>query len=182
MKKERILALKKLNQNMESCNGGSMRWQLGETVTVKGKIQMCSRGIHLTFEPSDWRGSRVFIAETFEVVDAQGNKIVCRSAKLLLELSPSLLKAYEEGQASLLKAYLEGNASLWKAYEEGNAPLWKAYEEGKASLWKAYEEGNTPLWKAYLEGKAPLWKAYADKLQVVLVAILTQAAAEASFQ
>jgi len=188
--------LKMLDKNMQSCNGGTYQWQLGKRVTVKGEIVMCTNGIHLTLHPQAWQGSRVFIAETNKVYDFQkdGFKAVCRSAKLLMELSPEQLeiyaegeeplsKAYEEGRAPLLKAYEEGEEPLLKAYEEGEEPLWKAYEEGRASLLKAYEEGRAPLLKAYKEGEAPLlkaykegkvslWKAYKEKCQKIIVKIL----------
>ena len=126
------LFLKVLGGNMQSCNGGRQQWQIGKRVTVKGKMEMCNRGLHLTLQPSSWQGTRVFIAETSKVYDFQTEdmKAVCRSAKLLMELSPEQLEIYEEG-----------DASLWKAYAEGRAPLLKAYKEGKASLWKAYKEG-----------------------------------------
>ena len=157
--------MKVLDSGMRSCNGGEQQWQIGKRVTAKGKIEMCRNGIHLTLRPSVWEGKRVFIAETSKVYDFQRGdmKAVCRSVKLLLELSDSQLKAYEEGEAP-----------LWKAYEEGEAPLLKAHEEGKAQLWKAHEEGEAQLWKAHEEGKAQLWKAHEETCQKILTEILHQ--------
>ena len=162
--KTQNLFLKVLNNEMESCNGGTQTWQLNKKVSVKGKIEMCQNGIHLTLKPTQWKGTRVFIAETKKVYAFQQDemKAVCRTAKLLLELSPSQLKTYEEGRAQLLKTYEEGRAQLLKTYEEGRAQLWKTYEEGRAQLLKTYEEGRAQLLKTYEEGEAPLWKTYEE--------------------
>ena len=144
MTTKKELFLKVLDSGMRSCNGGKQQWQIGKRVTAKGKIEMCRNGIHLTLRPSVWEGKRVFIAETSKVYDFQRGdmKAVCRSVKLLLELSDSQLKAYEEGEAPLLKAY-----------EEGEAPLLKAYKEGKAQLWKAYKEACQKILSVILKGE-----------------------------
>ena len=115
------LFLKVLDSNMNSCNGGSMKWTLTKNITVKGKIKICKNGIHLTLDPKSWSGKRIFIAQTNKVYDFQedGIKAVCRTAKLLLELSPNQLKTYDEGRAPLWKTYNEGCAQLLKTYKEG---------------------------------------------------------------
>ena len=120
-----MLALKVLDENMRSANGGEQQWRLGEKVTAKGKLVICENGIHLTYQPNEWRGTRVFVAKFWREADFNdiGMKLVCRSATLLCELSPKQLKAYKEGEAQ-----------LWKAYEEGEAPLRKAYKEGCQKL------------------------------------------------
>lgn len=85
--KNRILMLKVLDENMKSCNGGSMQFEVGKRYTVKGDIRMCQHGFHLTFQPKNWRGSRVFIAETSKIYDftTDGMKAVCQNIKLLFE-------------------------------------------------------------------------------------------------
>jgi hypothetical protein len=107
--KHEHLFLKLLNDNMQSCNGGNQKWTLNQKVTSKGPLEMCQNGIHVTLQPHSWKGSRVFIAKVQGIADfwSEGMKAVCRSATLLKELAPKLLKAYEEGEASLLKAYKE---------------------------------------------------------------------------
>jgi hypothetical protein len=168
------LFLKVLDLNMDSCNGGSMKWTLGKKITVKRQIKICQKGIHLTLNPKSWKGNRIFIAETIKVYEFQeeGMKAVCRTATLLMELSPSLLKTYEEGCAQFLKTYEEGCAQLWKTYEEGCAQLLKTYEEGCAQLWKTYEEGCVQLWKPYEEGCVQLLKTYKEGCQKILSDIM----------
>ena len=112
------LYLKTLDKDMMSCNGGKQEWKLNEWVNVKGKIKMCYNGIHLTLRPYKWCGERVFIAETEKVTDEVEDKVVCRKARLIYELSGRDLKACEEAIAL-----------AWKAYEEAKAPAWKAYIE-----------------------------------------------------
>lgn len=123
MTTKKELYFKVLNGNMESCNGGTQKWQINKRVTVKGKTEMCKHGIHLTLQPTAWQGSRVFIAETSTARDFQedGMKIVCQSATLLMELPSLLLKAYEEGEAPFLKAYKEGCQKILQKILEGES-------------------------------------------------------------
>jgi hypothetical protein len=158
----KILALKILDQEMNSCNGGNLHYELNKLYTIKGQIKICQNGIHLTYRPDKWEGTRIFIAETRTKIEEEDDKFVCRSAKLLKELTPEQLKKYKEGKASLLNTYEEGEASLWKTYEEGKAPLLKTYEEGKAPLWKTYKEGKAPLWKTYEEEIQKILKSFLD--------------------
>lgn len=78
------LFMKVLDENMQSCNGGKQQWQLGKRVTVKGEISMCSKGLHLTLQPTSWRGTRVFIAEASKVYDSRqdGMKAVLSLCKV----------------------------------------------------------------------------------------------------
>ena len=86
-KPETILALKLLDAQMRSCNGGKKQsWKLGKTYRAKGNIIICSNGYHLTFKPEQWEGSRVFIAEGSDIGEIQDDKLVCRSVKLLKEI------------------------------------------------------------------------------------------------
>ncbi len=168
MVKARMYYLKLLDENMESCNGGKQVWKLNEWVKVKGEIVMCENGIHLTLNPSCWRGARIFVAETSKVFDEDEDKAVCREARILYEFSKDDLKAYEEVEAPALKAYEEAKAPAWKAYEEVEAPAWKAYEEVEAQALKAYEEAKAQALKAYEEVEAQAWKAYEEALQSFL--------------
>ena len=136
----KILALKILDQEMNSCNGGNLHYELNKLYTIKGQIKICQNGIHLTYRPNKWEGTRIFIAETRTKIEEEDDKFVCRSAKLLKELTPEQLKKYKEGKAS-----------LWKTYEEGEAPLWKTYKEGKALLWKTYKEEIQKILKSFLD-------------------------------
>jgi len=179
----RILGLKVLDENMQSCNGGEMQWRLRKWVSVRGTISMCSKGLHLTYVPNKWKGSRVFIAETPKVFEAEDDKVVCRRLRLLRELSPAALKAYNEAEATAEKAYNKATATAWKAYNEATATALKAYAEAEATALraydgaeatalKAYNEATATAKKAYNEAKAPAEKAYNEAIQAVLAGML----------
>ena|SRR3990170_8137407 len=97
--------IKVLDGKMRSCNGGSMQWELGKKVTILGKIQLCTRGIHLTLIPDQWEGLRWFIAETSNIAESDDDKVVCREATLIMEIMNK--KAYREAIATANKAYDE---------------------------------------------------------------------------
>ena len=125
----RILGLKVLDENMQSCNGGTMAWALDKWVSVKGTISICHNGLHMTYEPNKWNGTRVFIAETPKVFEVEGDKVVCGRLRLLRELSPA----------------------AWKAYDEAKATAWKAYDEAKATAEKAYNKAIQAVLAGMLE-------------------------------
>ena len=82
-----MLSLKVLNDNMESCSGGKLKWEKGKKYTVRGKLKLCQKGLHLTTFPEEWQGSRVFIAEASLPIETDVKKSVHRAVKLLKELS-----------------------------------------------------------------------------------------------
>ena len=166
--KQKTLALKVLNEEMYSCNSGKQAWKLGKTYRVKGKLVICSNGYHLTYFPEEWNGTRVFLAEATGIGESQRDKFVCRTVRLIKELSKTELSAYQEAKATAGKAYQEAKATAEKAYQEAKAPAWKAYQEATAPAWKAYQEAKAPAWKAYQEAKAPAEKAYQEAMQTIL--------------
>ena len=160
--KQKTLALKVLNEEMYSCNSGKQAWKLGKTYRVKGKLVICSNGYHLTYFPEEWNGTRVFLAEATGIGESQRDKFVCRTVRLIKELSKTELSAYQEAKATAEKAYQEAKATAGKAYQEATAPAGKAYQEAKATAGKAYQEAKATAEKAYQEAKAPAWKAYQE--------------------
>lgn len=86
--------LYKVLVNGRSCHGGDLAWSLpdgdtpGEWHRVEGDLEMCRRGLHLTDAPyANWYkwGAAVYEAEAEGVVEWDGDKCVCRAARLLRE-------------------------------------------------------------------------------------------------
>jgi len=112
-----MLGLKLLDENMRSCNSGKKQsWKLGKKYRVKGKLVICENGYHLTFHPEKWTGTRVFLAEASEMGEMQEDKFVCRSVKLLKELSKEELSDYEAKCAPLYADYEAKCAPLYADY------------------------------------------------------------------
>ena len=87
---------KVLGPNGESCNGGSLKWDLpknnkpGKWHTVKGNLSLCYNGIHLTTDPWKWKaeGARLFHVEYKGQFDYQNSDKVCfRSVRLIKEIT-----------------------------------------------------------------------------------------------
>ena len=113
------LYLKILNKDMRSCNGGkAQKWQLNKWYEIKGKIVKCQKGLHITLNPKLWNGSRVFIAETPQTFEEDFEKAVCAKLRLLKELSPEELEAYEKVEAQALEAYKQVEAQALEAYKK----------------------------------------------------------------
>ena len=181
---ENMFGLKCLDADMRSCNGGSLQWQIDKWYNVKGKIKLCKNGIHLTFQPKRWQGSRVFLAETPKVYISETDKFVCRKARLIRELSSleleaykkaeaQALEAYEKAEAQALEAYEKAEDQALEAYEKAEAPAWEAYKKAKAPALEAYKKAKAPALEAYKKAKAPAWEAYEKAVQEVLAAYAT---------
>jgi len=149
-----------LDDQMCSCNGGILAWQLNKWFTVPGKIIPCRNGLHLTLDPRGWQGSRVFIAETPKTYNHDESKIVARKARLLHELTVAELEAYEKVRAPAWKAYKKAEAPAWKAYDKAGAPALEAYEKVRAQAWEAYEKVRAQAWEAYEKVRAQALEAY----------------------
>jgi hypothetical protein len=97
MKKEEKKLYKVLVDG-KSCHGGDLKWSLPKKVNgkwiagdwheVKGEISICSSGIHLTSERFNWYkwGCTAYEAEAEDIKSWEGNKCVCRRARLLKEI------------------------------------------------------------------------------------------------
>ena len=80
----------------KSCHGGSMAWSLprhdgtrwvpGDWHTYEGEPCMCSAGLHGTINPVSWlkHGCRAYRMEAEEIKAWQGDKFVCRRARLVV--------------------------------------------------------------------------------------------------
>jgi hypothetical protein len=145
------LGLKVLDENMQSCNGGTMAWALDKWVSVKGTISICSRGLHMTYDLSGWKGNRVFIGETAKIFEKEGDKVVCGRMRLLRELTPAEVKRYEEAIAPEVKRYEEAIAPEVKRYEEAAAAEYKRHEEATAAEDKRHNEAIQVVLAAMLE-------------------------------
>ncbi len=179
----RILALKCLSKNMESCNGGTQQWKLGEWVKVSGALRMCERGIHVTYKPEKWKCDRIFICEVRGIVQREDDKTVCRQVRLLLELTPQAWEAYQKVEAPALEAYQKAKALAWEACQKVEAPALEAYQKVEALAWEACQKVEAPAleacqkakaqaWEAYQKVEAPAWEAYqntlSDSLKILL--------------
>jgi hypothetical protein len=128
-----------------SCNGGDKIFRLDPATERRpGKwapriddVRMCSRGYHCTTDPLEWRGQKVELVEVDEVVERDGDKIVCHTMRNLFIVDPffclDLRVFVAASRADLGCADLEG-ADLGGAYLEGAnlrcANLWCADLEG----------------------------------------------------
>jgi hypothetical protein len=113
----KIPLLKVLNKNGESVHGGRMKWSLptknkpGEWTEVKGTIELCRTGLHLTEvkDVDQWwsenNGYRLFLAEVEGPALVSDRKVVVRKCRLVKELkydrtwwytSPEYATAYIE--------------------------------------------------------------------------------------
>jgi len=156
-----IYGLKCLDAEMCSCNGGLMKWKLNKWFTVKGKIELCDNGLHLTFQPEKWNGTRIFICETPKIYEISEDKSVCRKMRLLKELSKEELEAYEKVEQQALEAY--------KKVEQ---PAWEAYKKAKQPALEAYKKVEQPAWEAYKKVEQPALEAYQNELQSILKSFL----------
>jgi hypothetical protein len=167
-----MLALKVLDSNMRSCNGGDQFWKLNKTYRCKGKLKLCSNGYHLTFLPKEWEGTRVFLAEIGGVGEVKRDKLVCRSVKLLKEMSKSELAVYDESIVTARKVYDESIATARKVYDESIAPARKVYYESIATARKVYYESTATAEKVYYESTATAEKVYYESIQKILQTFL----------
>ena len=92
----KVLGLKLLDENMQSCNGGSFQWELDKQYEIEGEIEIYKSGFHFTFQLDEWKGSRLFICETPEVINKQIDKIVCRKIRLIKELILEERESYKK--------------------------------------------------------------------------------------
>ena len=81
--------LYKVLVNLKSCHGGDLTWTPGAWHEVKGELEACSRGLHLTTHPAYWwmDGCEVWpVAEALDVLGdsnaRNGFKVVSRRVKL----------------------------------------------------------------------------------------------------
>ena len=152
---EKILLLKVLDKNMQSCHGGELQWEIGKTQTVRGQIVICENGLHLTVNPALWmrhvRGSRVFIAETTKIYERDGaEKVVCRTVKLLKELTRKEYAYYEAKIDALYADYRAKRAPLYADYEAKRDALDADYEAKRAPLDADYERKISAILRAML--------------------------------
>ena len=143
------LYIKCLDEQMRSCNGGSQQWKVGRWYDIEGSLAMCKRGFHVTLAPAEWAGTRRFIAEVRNVSQEDEKKAVCAAVRLLKEISPRVIKAYEKAKAPAWEAYEKAKASALEAYKKAKASAWEAYEKATASAWEAYEKATASASEAY---------------------------------
>ena len=138
-----ILGLKLLDENMQSCNGGSFQWELDKWYEIEGEINICESGFHFTLLPGIWEGVRLFICETPKVLDEQIDESVCRKIRLVKELSLEERESYEKTILSASEIYNKTIVSfadknfVRKVYEESESSAWKIFEK---SLQKTLKE------------------------------------------
>jgi hypothetical protein len=160
-----MLALKVLDENMRSCNNGKQSWKLDKTYRVKGKLAICSNGYHLTFYPEEWQGTRVFLAKASEIGEQQRDKFVCRSVKLIKELSKEELADYEAKRQPLYADYEAKRQTLYADYEAKLQTLYADYEAKRQTLYADYEAKLQPLYADYEAKLQTLYADYEAKLQ-----------------
>ena len=167
-----MLALKILDENMRSCNNGKQSWKLGKTYRAKGKLVICSNGYHLTFYPEEWQGTRVFLAEASGIGEQQRDKFVCRSVKLIKELSKEELADYRAKRQPLNADYRAKRQTLNADYEAKRQPLNADYRAKLQTLNADYEAKLQTLYADYEAKLQTLYADYEAKLQPLLQTFL----------
>jgi hypothetical protein len=104
---------------MESCNGGNLDWELGKWYSVKGEIEICVKGLHLTRTPERWINDpldRVFIAEAKNIAEWKKDKCVCPKARIILEVPRTILAKYKPEWDALDAKYNSERDALYAKY------------------------------------------------------------------
>jgi hypothetical protein len=89
-----VMKLYKILINGKSCNGGTLKWDLpkdgnpGKWHSVRGEINICAKGLHLTKKRYMWYswGCTCYEAEAKDIKEWEDDKCVCRSARLIKEV------------------------------------------------------------------------------------------------
>ncbi len=142
-----------------------LQFNIGETTSVEGDIEMCKNGIHCCKHPIACRqyyprNSRFCEVTPVGKMLTDGNKTVCEGITVIKEitgedLSDLLSGLYEErfwdGQLSLVGTYkdgkLEGQRKIW--YKNGQLGRECTYKDGKRDgPCKDWHE-NGQLWKEF---------------------------------
>jgi hypothetical protein len=151
--------LYKILESGKSCHGGNLEWSLpkkdgkkwipGDWHEVKGNIEMCKSGIHLTDKPHKWYTWKceLFEAEADGVLDGGGDdaKCVCRKARLIKPVPHPdwWIKCHEfvEKEISAITWFQPDGKPIkqWKLYEEKTlAAAWAAaWAAARAAAWAA---------------------------------------------
>jgi hypothetical protein len=151
--------LYKILESGKSCHGGNLEWSLpkkdgkkwipGDWHEVKGNIDMCKSGIHLTDKPHKWYTWKceLFEAEADGVLDGGGDdaKCVCRKARLIKPVPHPdwWIKCHEfvEKEISAITWFQPDGKPIkqWKLYEEKTlAAAWAAaWAAARAAAWAA---------------------------------------------
>jgi hypothetical protein len=151
--------LYKILESGKSCHGGNLEWSLpkkdgkkwipGDWHEVKGNIDMCKSGIHLTDKPHKWYTWKceLFEAEADGVLDGGGDdaKCVCRKARLIKPVPHPdwWIKCHEfvEKEISAITWFQPDGKPIkqWKLYEEKTlAAAWDAaWAAARAAAWAA---------------------------------------------
>jgi len=143
---------------MHSCNGGVQAWQLNKKVTVKGKLSICSWGLHVTYNPQKWLGERFFIAECEGIKEVQDDKILVRSVTLVLELTPILMETCQKAIAPAWETCQKAIAPAWETCQKAIAPAWETYQKAEAPALETYQKAEAPAWETYQKAIAPAWE------------------------
>jgi hypothetical protein len=162
--------LYKILESGKSCHGGNLEWSLpkkdgkkwipGDWHEVKGNIDMCKSGIHLTDKPHKWYTWKceLFEAEADGVLDGGGDdaKCVCRKARLIKPVPHPdwWIKCHE---------FVEKEISAITWFQPDGKPIkqWKLYEEKTlAAAWDAaWAAARDAAWDA---AWAAAWDATRD--------------------
>lgn len=132
MKRKSIIAFKVLD-GLRSCNGGDLQWTMGKWHHVKGPLEMCSNGLHLTLEPRCWKGNTVYFAEGRGIGGWSGDKVVCRSARLLAQVTPQVLDEYQAKRKPIDDEY----KAKWIYVADEFVAKWKTITDEYWAEWKA---------------------------------------------
>jgi len=121
----------------KSCHGGGLVWPMptadgpGEWVRVDGELSMCSRGIHLTDDPTRWYvvNCQIFEVEPDEIVkeDERDRKGLCRAARLVRQVT-------DPTELASLRIFVEGSHKVdsGKAAASGSARV-TAYDSARVT-------------------------------------------------
>jgi len=171
------IKLFKVLENGRSCHGGNLKWDLptrddqgnwtpGRWHGVRGDIDVCSRGLHLTTQPGKWMtwNSTVYEAEGAGQSDQDDDKIAFRRARLLRPAAVPdwWVKAHEFVAGLKDVPFFRPDGRPLPDWELFTAPTWSAARTaaGTAARHAARHAAGTAAWDAAWDAAwAAAWAA-----------------------
>ena len=174
---------KVLTNDLQSCHNGDYQWIPGEWAPPQA-VNPCYTGYHLcdgTEQLLGWLGESIWLAEAHgEIVDHEGTKVVCESARITRQLpwddriarlfaadcAEHVLHLYEERHDSpaprraieVARASAEGNAAMEDLREAGAAAEAAARSAAGAATEAAAGSATEATWVA-AEAAERRWQA-----------------------
>ena len=138
----------------KSCHGGDMEWSLpardesgnwtpGKWHTVKGDLEICDRGLHVTTDITKWLkpGCSAYRCAVKGIGSRRGDKFVVRSVRLLEKTElPAWWLQVEQFLHSITKIKWFSNGRQnkgWKVFDTWSAARGAAWDAASDAAWDA---------------------------------------------